>query len=65
LFEHIVKQCIEAELVRDKDQSVNGSFAEANAAKESRCLQLFPRESLILVCGLLCASLVFPQVRDV
>ena len=42
LFEHIVKQCMEAGLVCGKDLSVDGSFVEANAAKESRV----PREQL-------------------
>jgi transposase len=43
LFEQIVKQCMEAGLVRGKDLSVDGSFVEANAAKESR----IPREQLV------------------
>src|SRR5215471_18742664 len=42
LFERIVKQCMEAGLVRGQDLSVDGSFVEANAAKESR----IPREQL-------------------
>src|SRR5216110_1516311 len=42
LFEQIVKQCMEAGLVRGKDLSVDGSFVEANAAKQSR----IPREQL-------------------
>ena len=42
LFEQIVKQCVEVGLVRGKDLSVDGSFVEANAAKESRV----PREQL-------------------
>jgi len=42
LFEQIVKQCMEAGLVRGKDLSLDGSFVEANAAKESRV----PREQL-------------------
>jgi transposase len=42
LFEQIVKQCVEAGLVRGQDLSVDGSFVEANAAKESR----IPREQL-------------------
>ncbi len=36
LFERIVKQCVEVGLVRGKELSVDGSFVEANAAKESR-----------------------------
>src|SRR5580700_9730765 len=36
LFEQIVKQCVEVGLVRGKHLSVDGSFVEANAAKESR-----------------------------
>ena len=40
LFEQIVKQCVEVGLVRGKHLSVDGSFVEANAAKESR----IPRE---------------------
>ncbi len=42
LFERIVKQCVEVRLVRGKELSVDGSFVEANAAKESR----IPREQL-------------------
>jgi transposase len=42
LFEQIVKQCVEVRLVQGKHLSVDGSFVEANAAKESR----IPREQL-------------------
>ena len=42
LFEQIVLQCVEVELVQGKHLSVDGSFVEANAAKESR----IPREQL-------------------
>ncbi len=42
LFEQIVKQCVEVGLVEGKHLSVDGSFVEANAAKESR----IPREQL-------------------
>src|SRR5580692_6520559 len=42
LFEQIVKQCVEAGLVQGQHLSVDGSFVEANAAKESR----IPREQL-------------------
>jgi len=42
LFEQIVKQCVEVGLVRGKELSVDGSFVEANAAKQSR----IPREQL-------------------
>src|SRR5881409_4019850 len=42
LFEQIVRQCVEVGLVQGKDLSVDGSFIEANAAKESR----IPREQL-------------------
>src|SRR6202051_2229237 len=42
LFEQIVKQCVEVGLVQGKDLSVDGSFVEANAAKESR----IPRQQL-------------------
>jgi len=42
LFERIVKQCMEVGLVRGNNLSVDGSFVEANAAKESR----IPREQL-------------------
>jgi transposase len=42
LFEEIVKQCVEVGLVQGKHLSVDGSFVEANAAKESR----IPREQL-------------------
>src|SRR5215831_18064067 len=43
LFEQIVRQCVEVGLVRGKHLSVDGSFVEANAAKESR----IPREQLV------------------
>jgi hypothetical protein len=36
LFEQIVRQCVEVGLVQGKHRSVDGSFLEANAAKESR-----------------------------
>src|SRR6201984_767458 len=36
LFEQIVLQCVEVGLVQGKNLSVDGSFVEANAAKESR-----------------------------
>jgi transposase len=42
LFEQIVKQCVEVGLVQGKHLSVDGSFVEANASKESRV----PREQL-------------------
>jgi transposase len=42
LFEQIVKQCVEIGLVEGKHLSVDGSFVEANAAKQSR----IPREQL-------------------
>jgi transposase len=42
LFEQIVKQCMEVGLVQGKHLSVDGSFVEANASKESR----IPREQL-------------------
>ena len=42
LFEQIVRQCIEVGLVQGKQLSVDGTFVEANAAKESRV----PREQL-------------------
>src|SRR5215475_837127 len=42
LFEQIVRQCIEVGLVGGKQLSVDGTFVEANAAKESRV----PREQL-------------------
>jgi len=42
LFEQIVKQCVEVGLVQGKHLAVDGSFIEANAAKESR----IPREQL-------------------
>jgi transposase len=42
LFEQIVKQCVEVGLVQGKHLSVDGSFVEANACKESR----IPRERL-------------------
>jgi transposase len=40
LFEEIVKRCLQAGLVQGDHLSVDGSFVEANAAKESR----IPRE---------------------
>ncbi len=43
LFEQIVRQCMEVGLVRGDKLSVDGSFVEANAAKESR----IPREQLV------------------
>jgi len=42
LFEQVVKQCVEVGLVQGKHLSVDGSFVEANAAKESR----IPRKQL-------------------
>jgi transposase len=42
LFEEIVARCPEAGLVRGDDLSVDGSFVETNASKESR----IPREQL-------------------
>src|SRR5690242_10864091 len=42
LFEQIVRQCMEVGLVEGKQLSVDGTFVEANAAKESR----IPREQL-------------------
>src|SRR5665811_1895790 len=42
LFERIVAQCVTAGLVNGEHLSVDGSFIEANAAKESR----IPREQL-------------------
>ena len=43
LFEPIVRQCVEVGLVQGKHLSVDGSFVEANAAKESR----IPREQWV------------------
>jgi transposase len=43
LFEQIVLQCVEVGLVQGQHLSVDGSFVEANAAKESR----IPREQLV------------------
>jgi hypothetical protein len=42
LFEQIVRQCVEVGLVQGQHLSVDGSFVEANAAKQSR----IPREQL-------------------
>src|SRR5246127_5208462 len=42
LFEQIVRQCVEVGFVQGKHLSVDGSFVEANASKESR----IPREQL-------------------
>jgi hypothetical protein len=36
LFEQMVRQCVEVGLVKGEDLSVDGSFVEANAAKQSR-----------------------------
>jgi len=41
-FAQIVRQCVEVGLVQGRHLSVDGSFAEANAAKQSR----IPREQL-------------------
>src|SRR6266705_1052923 len=41
-FEQIVRQCVEVGLVQGENLSVDGSFVEANAAKESR----IPRQQL-------------------
>jgi len=43
LFEQIVRQCVDVGLVQGTHLSVDGSFVEANAAKESR----IPREQLV------------------
>jgi transposase len=43
LFQQIVRQCVEVGLVQGKHLSVDGSFVEANASKESR----IPREQLV------------------
>jgi len=43
LFEQIVRQCVAVGLVQGQHLSVDGSFVEANAAKESR----IPREQLV------------------
>lgn len=42
LFEQIVRQCVEVGLVQGDNLSVDGSFVEANASKESR----IPRQQL-------------------
>ncbi|HEU0370289.1 MAG TPA: IS1182 family transposase [Candidatus Acidoferrum sp.] len=42
LFEQIVRQCVEVGLVQGQHLSVDGSFVEANAAKQSR----IPRQQL-------------------
>src|ERR1700745_992214 len=54
LFEQIVSECVEVGLVQGKQLSVDGSFVEANAAKESRV----PREKLAE------AALVHQTVRQ-
>src|SRR6201987_2975616 len=54
LFEQIVSQCVEVGLVQGKQLSVDGSFVESNAAKESR----IPREQLAE------AALVHQTVRQ-
>ena len=38
LFEEIVRQCVEVGLVQGKHLSVDGSFVEANAAKDTEQL---------------------------
>src|SRR5216110_878178 len=43
LFEQFVRQCVEVGLVEGTQLSVDGSFVEANAVKESR----IPREQLV------------------
>src|SRR5512140_3162481 len=43
LFEQIVRRCVEVGLVQGQHLSVDGSFVEANAAKESR----IPRQQLV------------------
>src|SRR5258708_28231951 len=43
LFEQIVRQCMKVGLVQGKHLSVDGSFVEANASKESR----IPRQQLV------------------
>jgi transposase len=43
LFEQIVRQCVEVGLVEGKHLMVDGSFVEANAAKQSR----IPREQFV------------------
>src|SRR6202049_229808 len=43
LFEQIVRQCVEVGLVHGEHLSVDGSFVEAHAAKESRV----PRQQLV------------------
>jgi transposase len=43
LFEQIVRQCVEVGLVEGKHLSVDGSFVEANAARQSR----IPREQFV------------------
>jgi transposase len=48
LFERIVAQCLEAGLVRGDKLSVDGTFVEANASKESR----IPREQLTEIAKL-------------
>src|ERR1051325_10259019 len=54
LFEQIVRQCVEVGLVQGQQLSVDGSFVEANASKESR----IPREQLAE------AALVHQTVRQ-
>jgi transposase len=43
LFERIVRQCVAVRLLQGKELSLDGTFVEANAAKESR----IPREHLV------------------
>jgi hypothetical protein len=45
LFEQIVRQCVEAGLVEGEHLSVDGSFVEANAAKQSHTPMLFAKPS--------------------
>ena len=56
LFEQIVRQCMEVGLVRGQELSVDGSFVEANAAKQSRIPreQLWKRHRSITPCVSIC-----------
>jgi hypothetical protein len=55
LFEQVVRQCVKAGLVQGQHLSVDGSFVEANAAKESH----IPREQLAVAAQahIPCASI--------
>jgi len=60
LFEQVVRQCVDVGLVQGKHLSVDGSFVEANAAKESR----IPREQLVEAAQRIDAVTLVPVVEQ-